>query len=128
MRLLIEETRDKYPAEACGLLLGKNDDKEAVVKRVKPLRNTLSSPSYFRIDPEEFLKELSEAEKNSVYLIGFFHSHPALPNPSLTDVEYMKLWPESIWLIISSINYDVAACRISNDQPVKVTVKINGNT
>jgi heme/copper-type cytochrome/quinol oxidase subunit 3 len=26
----------------------------------------------------------------------------------------MKLWPETIWLIISSINYEVAAYRMIN--------------
>lgn len=107
--LLIEETRKRHPVEACGLLFGDLKEEEAVVRRITPVRNTLSSPTYFEIDPEEFMRALVEAEKEDLQHIGFFHSHPASPTPSANDVRCMGLWPESIWLIVSSISHKMAA-------------------
>jgi proteasome lid subunit RPN8/RPN11 len=34
-------------------------------------------------------------------VIGFFHSHPdCAAAPSATDMEYIRLWPETVWLIV----------------------------
>lgn len=125
IRLLIEETREKYPVEACGLLFGDISSKEAVVRKVGVTRNLLESSTNFQIDPEEFFRVLFEAEKEGMQLIGFFHSHHAASHPSKTDVRYMKLWPENIWLIISSIDYDMAAYCTINDRLRRIDIKVN---
>ena len=114
----------EYPVEACGLLFGDSDSEEAVIRKIVAVKNTLESSSNFRVDPEEFLKSLSEAEKEGMKLVGFFHSHPAAPHPSPTDVRYMRLWPEAVWLIISSINHDMAANQIVNGALRRVKVEI----
>jgi proteasome lid subunit RPN8/RPN11 len=114
IRLLIEETRKRYPIEACGALFGELSGGEVRIKKIVIFRNTLESTLRFQIDPEDFLKALFEAEMEGLQHIGFFHSHSASPYPSMVDIKYMKLWPETIWLIISSINYEVAAYRMIN--------------
>jgi proteasome lid subunit RPN8/RPN11 len=106
--LLGEETRKRYPVEACGLLFGEIRKDEAFVRKIVCVRNRLKSTVRFQIDPEEFLESLWEAEKENLEHIGFFHSHPAPPHPSAVDVRYMRFWPETAWLIISSIDYDMA--------------------
>jgi len=122
--LLIEESKKNHPIESCGLLFGWITRKEAIVKKLVATRNILESPTEFQINPEEFIKHLSEAEREGLQLIGFYHSHPAAPKPSMIDTRYMKLWAESIWLIISSIDHSIEAYQAADEKFVKVDVKI----
>lgn len=124
MSFLVKETKEKYPVEACGLLFGDMDRGEAIVRGVAAAYNTLGSSTDFQIDPEEFLEALSKAEEENMEHLGFFHSHPASPKPSATDTRYMKLWPESIWLIISSIDCKMAAYQILNGSCQGVNLKV----
>jgi len=124
MRLLVKETRKRYPIEACGLLFGDTSIGEAVVKRIVAVKNVLDSSTNFQVNPEEFFKALSKAGKGGMQHIGFFHSHPAAPQPSATDTIYMRLWPENIWLIISSIDYAVAAFRTEDNVPTEIAVEV----
>jgi len=122
---LIEESKRKYPIESCGLLFGWITGLEAVVKKIVTTYNILESPTEFQINPEDFIKHISEAEREGLQLIGFYHSHPAAPKPSMIDVKYMKFWPQSIWLIISSIDYSMEAYQAVNGKFVKINVKIS---
>jgi proteasome lid subunit RPN8/RPN11 len=122
---LIEETRRKHPKEACGILFGDLESEGPIVRKIVPVYNVLESTTNFQIDSEEFLRSLSEAEREGMELIGFFHSHSAAAHPSVTDAKYMKLWPENIWLIISSINHDTAAFRIINSKPRKIQIRVD---
>ena len=122
---LIEETRKKHPKEACGILFGDLGSEGPLVRKIVPVRNVVESTTNFRIDAEEFLRSLSEAEREGMELIGFYHSHPAAAHPSLTDAKYMKLWPENIWLIISSINHDTAAFIIADGKPRRIEIRVD---
>ena len=122
---LIEETKRKYPIESCGLLFGWITKEKAIVKKIVSTQNALESPTEFQIAPEEFVKHLSKAEREGLQLLGFYHSHPAAPKPSIVDTEYMKLWPESIWLIISSIDYSMQAYQMANEKFEKISVKVS---
>jgi len=126
LRLLKEAAKNSYPTEACGLIFGDIDGKRAVVKRIRPVQNISESATRFQIDPEEFIETLSEAEKNGGELIGFFHSHPAPAYPSLTDAQYMRLWPENIWLIISSVSYDIAAYNAVDGELRRIDIEVSG--
>jgi len=121
---LIAIAEERYPEEACGLLFGDLKREEAVLKKIMPVRNTLRSPTDFQIDSEEFLRAVAEAEKEDMRHIGFFHSHPASPEPSTTDVRYMGLWPESVWLIISSISHRMAAYQTIGGSLEKLDLKV----
>lgn len=122
--LIIEDARKKYPLENCGILFGDINSTEAVVRKIVVTHNILESSTNFQIDPEEFLKALLGAEKESMQLIGFFHSHPAKPQPSKIDLQYMKFWPESIGLIISSIDYNIAAYQTINNKFRRIIMKV----
>ncbi len=121
---LIETAKERYPEEACGLLFGDLEREEAVVRKITALQNTLRSPTDFQIDPEEFLRALAEAEEEYMHHIGFFHSHPASPKPSTTDSRYMGLWPESIWMIVSSISHRMAAYQTIGGSLQKLDLKV----
>jgi len=124
---LIEETKRKHPIESCGLLFGWITGEKIVVKKIVTTRNVLGSTTEFQINPEEFVKQISEAEREGLQLVGFYHSHPASPKPSIIDVKYMKLWPKSIWLIISSTDYSIEAYKAVNEKLVKVTIKVSNS-
>ncbi len=96
-------TGAKNQIEVCGLIIGEIRGDRAIVTEVRQARNVLKSPVRFQIDPIDFLKALEEAEDMGLDVIGFYHSHPAPPYPSLVDRKYMLLWPGKIWLIVSTL-------------------------
>lgn len=121
---LIREVQERYPVEVCGALFGLVTGEKIVVKKIAYMRNVLNSEISFQIDPEEFLAELVKSEGEGLSHIGFFHSHPGDEKPSEIDLKYMKLWPESIWLIISSQNFKLAAFRALDDKIWEIQVEI----
>jgi proteasome lid subunit RPN8/RPN11 len=125
IRFLVEKTRNEYPFEACGLLFGHVGQRVAAVKKIVASSNVLKSSTRFQIDPEEFLGALTKAENENLDHVGFFHSHPASPEPSMTDIKYMQLWPDNIWLMLSSINHEMAAYHAVNSSFRRITLKVN---
>ena len=74
---------EQAPLEACGLLAGKNDSVEAVLR----VRNAAQSPVKFRMDPQEQYNAFMRIEAEGLDLIGIYHSHPAGPETaSPTDI------------------------------------------
>ncbi|MEM0011122.1 MAG: Mov34/MPN/PAD-1 family protein, partial [Candidatus Bathyarchaeia archaeon] len=84
----------------------------------------LASRELFEVDPEEFLAEFIKSEREGLQHIGFFHSHPGTTEPSKIDLKFMELWPGTIWLIISSLNRNIAAYRIVNGKLRLVYIRI----
>lgn len=71
------------PLEACGLLAGKQDSVETVLR----VRNAEQSPVRFRIDAQEQYNAFEWIDANGLDLIGIFHSHPSGPETaSPTDI------------------------------------------
>jgi proteasome lid subunit RPN8/RPN11 len=120
---LKEEARRVYPIEACAILFGKLSQKEAVVKKVVLAPNELQSTLRFEISPETFAKALAEAEREGLDFIGLFHSHPAPAKPSPIDLKYMKLWGDTIWLILSSTNRSLAAYQMKKAKVKEIAIK-----
>lgn len=108
VKTLMEEIK-KSQSEICGLIFGKQKQLESKVITISPTTNILDSDIKFQVDPLQAYKLLLKAEKEKTDHLGFYHSHPALPSPSSTDIKYMKLWPDKIWLIISSIDMTMRA-------------------
>jgi proteasome lid subunit RPN8/RPN11 len=74
---------EQAPLEACGLLAGKGDAVEAMLK----MRNAEQSPVRFRMDPQEQLNAFEWIDANGLDLIGIYHSHPSGPETvSATDI------------------------------------------
>ena len=72
------------PEEACGVLLGTNN---SVIKCVR-MKNSNKNPlTRYTMDPTELLKVEREAEKKSIEVIGYYHSHVySQAYPSSTDI------------------------------------------
>lgn len=74
---------EQAPLEACGLLAGKKDSVETVLK----VRNAAQSQVRFRMDPQEQYNALMWIEDNDLDLVGIYHSHPSGPETvSATDI------------------------------------------
>ena len=93
---------EQAPLEACGLLVGKKDSVETVLK----VRNAAQSPVRFRMDPQEQYNAFMWIEDNKFDLVGIYHSHPSGPETvSATDtaeaayeaVHVIWYYSDSIW-------------------------------
>ncbi|MFQ6081650.1 MAG: M67 family metallopeptidase [Candidatus Bathyarchaeia archaeon] len=124
LHLLREEARKSHPVEACALLFGRMIDDEAIVTKVVVAPNLLQSTVRFEMDPQIVFNAFEQAEREGLRFIGLFHSHPAPARPSAVDLRYMRLWGEAVWLILSSINGDIAAFQMKNDKVYEITLKI----
>ncbi|MCF2137244.1 MAG: M67 family metallopeptidase [Candidatus Thorarchaeota archaeon] len=90
------------PNESVALLFGVLKDRIAIVTSVEPMKNIANSPTRFEVDPAAEYELLIRAEQQKIELVGIFHSHPAPPRPSTTDMTYMKLNPV-VWIIASNL-------------------------
>ena len=122
--LLSYETDKVYPIEACALLFGRFTTDEAIVDQVEVTQNRLDSTNHFEVAPEKVAIAVSSAEKEGWELVGLFHSHPLNAAPSEIDFKFMKMWPDIIWLILSSIDGSIAAFKLIDSKIKKIGIKI----
>ena len=115
---LVGIAKDVLPNESCGLLLGEND----AVAEILPMRNVDESPLTFSIESTELVDAYNLAESKGLQVIAIFHSHPAQPSPSSTDIKFMEINPV-VWLIYSTTEWRLKAY-VYDDYVKEVTIKI----
>ncbi|MDJ0755787.1 MAG: M67 family metallopeptidase [Ardenticatenaceae bacterium] len=111
MLILSEELHQKimahgeasYPYEGCGLLLGTVEDRQNIVRDIRPLENVWPDEKEkrvrFRIDPQAWQAVELEAMMRDLDVIGIFHSHPDHPPiASPRDLAWAS-WPGYSYLI-----------------------------
>jgi proteasome lid subunit RPN8/RPN11 len=111
------------PQEACGLIGGKGNRSLVVF----PCTNLLSSPTGYRIDPQEQFEVFKQLEQRGWDLLAIYHSHPkGLAVPSPTDIQEAA-YPEAVHLIWSRTNgeWSCRAFRIENQQARQINVKVS---
>jgi [CysO sulfur-carrier protein]-S-L-cysteine hydrolase len=101
---LTKLAKDALPNESCAILLGDNDK----VIKILPVRNIDESPVTFSIEPAELLHAYDLAESKGMQVIAIFHSHPAKPSPSSTDIKFMQINPV-VWVIYSTTKNQLRA-------------------
>ncbi len=101
---ILEHSKESYPNECCGALLGtvdySNDTKNVV--DVKPLTNINKerAADRYEIDPAELLSVEKKAGTNGLDVVGFYHSHPDHPSrPSQFDRD--RGWPDYSYIIVA---------------------------
>ncbi len=124
MDLLEQETENVHPVEACALLFGTYSQNDLALQQIVIAPNRLQSTVKFEIDPTIVVEALTKAEEVGLDFIGLFHSHPAPAVPSSTDLKFMKLWGDILWLIMSSTEGNLAAYQLKNDILKEVTIRI----
>ncbi len=94
---MIEHAQREAPLECCGILAGKN----GVVEKTFEMRNQEQSPIRYSISPQDQIKVFENLEKESLEMIGIYHSHTHTEAyPSETDIK-MAFYPEISSIIIS---------------------------
>ena len=94
---MIAHAREEAPNECCGMVGSTNGRALAVHRAV----NAEASPLRFRIDPEEQLSLHNKIEDAGLELGAIYHSHTRTePRPSQTDINFAKLWPGVLWIIV----------------------------
>jgi proteasome lid subunit RPN8/RPN11 len=107
-----------YPAECCGILLGRADGDLKQVTEVAALANLRHDPARaqellplddpgreternrFLIDPKEQLRAEKDARARGLDVIGYYHSHPDHPaRPSVYDRDHA--WPWYSYVIVA---------------------------
>ena len=80
--------RAAYPAEGCGLILGRpaQGSRPARAARVAGARNAAPQRDRFEIDPGDLVAGVRAARRDGLELLGLWHSHPDGPAlPSAAD-------------------------------------------
>jgi proteasome lid subunit RPN8/RPN11 len=106
--MLTKFAKDALPLESCALLLGKEKYPADIVHDVVLLRNNDQSRNSFSIDPSDLFSAYQLASRLGLGIVGIFHSHPSLPQPSQKDKKFMELNP-IVWLIYSTLNHEYSA-------------------
>ncbi|HET6807835.1 MAG TPA: M67 family metallopeptidase [Nitrososphaera sp.] len=114
IRQLVGIAKDALPNESCAFLLGHNDK----VAKILPMRNIDESPVTFSIEPAELLHAYNLAESKGMQVIAIFHSHPAKPWPSSTDIKFMEINPV-VWIIYSTTESQLKAFVYDDDELIK---------
>lgn len=103
---LLDHAAGGYPLEVCGLLIGVGEDDGAALRvtRTLPCPNVAPADERrrrFAIEPRAVINVQRALRGTSERILGFYHSHPdAAAEPSATDMNYVRLWPETVWLIV----------------------------
>ena len=122
IRQLVGIAKDALPNESCAVLLGHNDK----VAKILPMRNIDESPVTFSIEPTELLHAYNLAESKGMQVIAIFHSHPAKPWPSSTDIKFMEINPV-VWVIYSTTESQLKAFVYDDDEFIKeIDIRIIG--
>jgi [CysO sulfur-carrier protein]-S-L-cysteine hydrolase len=94
---MVAHAREEAPNECVGMV-GSTDGRAVAVYRAE---NAEASPLRFRIDPEEQLELHNKIEDAGLELGAIYHSHTRTePRPSQTDINFAKLWPGVLWIIV----------------------------
>ena len=114
-----------FPGEAVSLLFGVISENIVRVNYVEIMENeSKTSQTTFSVNPEHEYQLLIEAEKSGDSLVGIYHSHPAPPEPSKTDLRNMRLNPV-VWLISSKLtgSWITKAYILENENAIEIPIK-----
>ena len=97
--LILDELEANRPFEACGVLVGGEEEDVVTVQSVVSIKNSKRTERSFELDPTEFYKVWNIAEKEGFDIVGVYHTHPlSSAKPSDWDKKTM-LDASGIWVI-----------------------------
>ncbi|MFP6736243.1 MAG: M67 family metallopeptidase [Rhodospirillales bacterium] len=114
--LILNEAAAAYPAECCGLLVGRGGGADGwTVSRVVPAANVAatglghSNRDRFEVDPQVRFDLERALRGGAEQVIGHYHSHPDHPaKPSATDLA-KAYEPSLIWIIAGAQGGDATS-------------------
>jgi proteasome lid subunit RPN8/RPN11 len=122
--LLKKEAQKVDPIEACALLFGEILEEEVFVRKIVVTNNKLHSRKRFEISAETVVNSMAAAESEGLEFVGLFHSHAAPATPSEIDIGFMRLWGDSVWLILSLTSGELEAYQMKDGKVRKITISV----
>ncbi|MHA1743464.1 MAG: Mov34/MPN/PAD-1 family protein [Candidatus Heimdallarchaeota archaeon] len=98
---IVFHAQKALPNESVSIIGGKIEGETAHSKVVFTPENEDRSQVTFSVDPITLLDIYKKIEQQGLKLIAIYHTHPAAPKPSGTDLFYMEVNPY-VWLISST--------------------------
>ena len=101
---IFEHSRETYPEECCGILVGREGGADRVITESHRANNVSKERRHERylIDENKLIEVIRNVRGLAVDVIGFYHSHPDYPSrPSAYDTE-TAAWPGYSYLIVST--------------------------
>ncbi|MCK8816115.1 M67 family metallopeptidase [Natroniella sulfidigena] len=98
---LLEDAKERFPTEACGLVAGLKEEDKIEVKAVYPMTNLDESAEHFTLDPKEQFKVVKEIRADGYQVLGNYHSHPATPARPSAEDKKLAYDQDAIYFIFS---------------------------
>lgn len=99
---LLRHCVQELPNEACGLLGGFWDEKNAQVEKLYFLKNMDADAGHFSMNPKEQFASIRDMREHGYVMLGNFHSHPKAP--ALPSEEDKRLaFDSSVYYLILSL-------------------------
>lgn len=110
-----------YPAECCGVLVGRAEAEAKEVVRLAPAVNRRTDdPHRYLIAPDDLRRLEAEVRAAGQEIVGYYHSHPDHPaRPSAYDTEHA--WPWYSYLIVRidrGRGADLASWVLDDERPL----------
>jgi proteasome lid subunit RPN8/RPN11 len=110
-----------YPAECCGVLVGRVDGESKEVVRLSPAINRRTDDLHrYLIAPDDLRRLELDVRAAGQEIVGYYHSHPDHPaRPSVFDAEHA--WPWYSYLIVRielGRGSDMASWVLDDERPV----------
>lgn len=112
------QARKEYDNECCGFLAGIKTDEDIYINKIYALVNVDSSSEHFSMNPKEQFEKLKLIRKESMELLGNYHSHPHSPSRPSEEDKRLAFDSNIIYGIVSLEN---------KEEPVFNLFKINKN-
>jgi [CysO sulfur-carrier protein]-S-L-cysteine hydrolase len=112
------------PNECCGMVSGA----DGVATEVFRARNALASPFSFDMEPADQFGIYTTIEERGEEILAIYHSHTKSPaEPSQSDRNNARSWPDPVWLIVSLAdpeNPDLRGWDMSGGKVAEVDLEI----
>ena len=98
---IVDQAREEFPLECCGLLAGIRSENVILIEKIVPLKNIDQSSEHFSMEPKEQFAAIKQMRTEGYTLVGNYHSHPSTPSrPSSEDIR-LAYDPEMLYAILS---------------------------
>jgi proteasome lid subunit RPN8/RPN11 len=105
---IVAHAIEDLPDECCGMVSGKDGTATEVFRA----RNELASPFSYSVDSRDLLRITGLIDERGEELAAIYHSHTkTAPEPSQTDINLAKMWPDPVYLICSIADRDAPLIR-----------------
>ena len=100
---IVAHALEDRPNECCGMVSGSH----GVASEVFRARNALASPFSFDMEPADQIGIYTTIEDRGEEIVAIYHSHTKSPaEPSQSDRNNARSWPDPVWLICSLADAD----------------------